>query len=109
MCVCRDERDRPRRPTPNARGFAMCKFTVGQHVVVNVPNSPRPFNATVTRVIAADSKMGGLFKIAPHFAKIDADADIVAGDWLEPIPEHDHYDGAVFAHPSALVAIGGGY
>jgi hypothetical protein len=89
----------------------MCKFPVGTRVVVSVPvewsagiGNPAPFTAVVSRVIFADSRMGGYYNIVADDGRVFEDgAEGFCGDWLAPVA-----DGAVFAHRDALVAIGGG-
>lgn len=76
-------------------------FTVGQHVVVTIPGGGRPFNATVTRVVASTGRIGGLFNVVPHFAPaLPEGADLIAGDWMAAISD-DVPD--VVRHRDALV------
>lgn len=85
----------------------MSSFNVGSRVWVCVPGS-NPFAATVSRVVVPTGAIGGLFEVvADDGRKIPAGADWFAGDWMR-LRDRDAYDGPVFAHPDALVAIGGG-
>jgi hypothetical protein len=82
----------------------MSQFQIGTRVQITMPVGPT-FTATITRVIAADGNMGGLFTVrADDGRKFRKGADWFAGEWMRPIGA----DVAVLAHPLALVAIGGG-
>lgn len=84
----------------------MSNFNVGSRVSVCVPGS-NPFAATVSRVVCATGAIGGLFEVVADDGRtFPAGADWFAGDWMRPL-DRDAADAPVFAHPDALVAIGG--
>lgn len=81
----------------------MSTFEVGMRVVVTVPGTHAPFGATITRVVVPTGAIGGLFVVAADDGRRFAEgADWMAGDWMAPMDS-----GAVYAHPDALVVIGG--
>ena len=84
----------------------MSNFQVGSCVWVCVPNT-NPFAATVSRVVCATGAIGGLFEVvADDGRKFRRGANWFAGDWMR-LRERDAAAAPVFAHPDALVAIGG--
>lgn len=86
---------------------AVSTFEVGSRVWVSVPGA-NPFAATVSRVVMPTGAIGGLFEVvADDGRRFPSGADWFAGDWLRH-RDRDASDAFVFAHPDALVAIGGG-
>lgn len=84
----------------------MQQLNVGTRVWVCVPGT-NPFAATVSRVVVATGAIGGLFEVmADDGRKFPAGADWFAGDWMR-LRDRDAADAPVFAHPDALVTMGG--